>query len=373
MLGPSGSREDDAPARDRRAPAGRTPDACCSTGSISRTCRRTGAASASCSRITRSSRIATSSGTSPSGCACAATRPDAIDGASRRAARARRPRRVRAALGRRRSRAASSSASRSRERSRRSRASSSSTSRSGRSTGGCATGCSTISQRCSTSSRVTAVYVTHDQAEAFTLGDRVAVMRAGRVVQVGDAGRALGAPAGRGRRSLPRASRTSRDGEVVRPEAVTVRAAAGAGDGVVERGRPRTARSCASSSGSTTGATLEASSPRSTIRAPATGSTSRSTRKASFASVIRRRVVVHGLVQGVFFRETTRRRARVRGCRRLGAGTGRRDRRGGLRGRARGRRAARHALSRGAARRARRSGRGRGRAARGARRLRDRR
>ena len=33
--------------------------------------------------------------------------------------------------------------------------------------------------------RVTALFVTHDQAEAFALGDRVAVMREGRVVQVG--------------------------------------------------------------------------------------------------------------------------------------------------------------------------------------------
>jgi thiamine transport system ATP-binding protein len=31
---------------------------------------------------------------------------------------------------------------------------------------------------------LTAVYVTHDRTEAFTLGDRVAVMRAGRIVQV---------------------------------------------------------------------------------------------------------------------------------------------------------------------------------------------
>lgn len=31
-----------------------------------------------------------------------------------------------------------------------------------------------------------AVYVTHDQAEAFTVADRVAVMRAGRIVQIGD-------------------------------------------------------------------------------------------------------------------------------------------------------------------------------------------
>jgi multiple sugar transport system ATP-binding protein len=32
----------------------------------------------------------------------------------------------------------------------------------------------------------TAIYVTHDQVEAMTLGDRVVVMRDGRVQQVGD-------------------------------------------------------------------------------------------------------------------------------------------------------------------------------------------
>jgi thiamine transport system ATP-binding protein len=70
---------------------------------------------------------------------------------------------------------------------------------------------------------LTAVYVTHDQTEAFTLGDRVAVMRAGRVVQVAtpddlwahpadaDVARFLGL--------------TNVEGaEVVRPEAVVVRA-----------------------------------------------------------------------------------------------------------------------------------------------------
>ena len=82
---------------------------------------------------------------------------------------------------------------------------------------------------------VTALYVTHDQAEAFALGDRVAVMRAGRVVQSGtpdalwarpvdeDVARFLGLG-------------NVRDGTVVRPEAVSVtRPASGRpSDGVIE-------------------------------------------------------------------------------------------------------------------------------------------
>jgi thiamine transport system ATP-binding protein len=69
---------------------------------------------------------------------------------------------------------------------------------------------------------LTAVYVTHDQAEAFALGDRVALVRDGRVVQTAtpdaiwrhpadaDVARFLGL-------------RNIRDGALVRPEAVHVR------------------------------------------------------------------------------------------------------------------------------------------------------
>ena len=80
---------------------------------------------------------------------------------------------------------------------------------------------------------LTAVFVTHDRTEAFTLGDRVALMRDGRVVQVAppddlwarpldeDVARFLGI--------------ANVDGtEIVRPEAVTVRRAESGGDGVVE-------------------------------------------------------------------------------------------------------------------------------------------
>jgi thiamine transport system ATP-binding protein len=81
---------------------------------------------------------------------------------------------------------------------------------------------------------ITAVYVTHDQTEAFALGDRVGVMRAGRLVQVATADELW---------SHPRDADVARflgignvdDNAAVRPEAVSVRLADGAGDGVVER------------------------------------------------------------------------------------------------------------------------------------------
>jgi thiamine transport system ATP-binding protein len=86
---------------------------------------------------------------------------------------------------------------------------------------------------------VTAVYVTHDQAEAFALGDRVAVVRDGRVVQTGtpdalwahpadeDVARFLG---------LANVVETPDGPRVIRPEAVAVAAirGGGTGDGVVE-------------------------------------------------------------------------------------------------------------------------------------------
>jgi thiamine transport system ATP-binding protein len=82
--------------------------------------------------------------------------------------------------------------------------------------------------------RVTALYVTHDQAEAFALGDRIVLMRAGQIVQSGtpdelwarpvdaDAARFLGL--------------SVRDGVAIRPEAVVVRTARSGetADGTVE-------------------------------------------------------------------------------------------------------------------------------------------
>ena len=61
---------------------------------------------------------------------------------------------------------------------------SSSTSRSARSIARSTTGSSPSSATSFATIGQTAVYVTHDVAEAFALGDRVAVMREGRVVQV---------------------------------------------------------------------------------------------------------------------------------------------------------------------------------------------
>ena len=80
---------------------------------------------------------------------------------------------------------------------------------------------------------LTAVYVTHDQTEAFTLGDRVAVMRAGQVVQVATPDALWARPLDEDVARFVGLVNV-RDGEIVRPEAVTVRHASADGDGVVE-------------------------------------------------------------------------------------------------------------------------------------------
>ena len=80
---------------------------------------------------------------------------------------------------------------------------------------------------------VTAVYVTHDQTEAFTLGDRVAVMREGRVVQLATPDELWAGPVDEDVARFLGIANV--DGAmVVRPEAVAVRAAAARGDGIVE-------------------------------------------------------------------------------------------------------------------------------------------
>jgi thiamine transport system ATP-binding protein len=81
---------------------------------------------------------------------------------------------------------------------------------------------------------VTALYVTHDQAEAFALGDRVALLRAGRVAQIGTPDEVWASPTDADvARFL---GHSVRDGSAIRPESVSVRHAVGdrAGDGIVE-------------------------------------------------------------------------------------------------------------------------------------------
>ena len=55
---------------------------------------------------------------------------------------------------------------------------------------------------------ITFLYVTHDQEEALTMSDRLAVMEAGKVAQVGTPGRRLRGAGRRLRGRLPRACRT---------------------------------------------------------------------------------------------------------------------------------------------------------------------
>lgn len=81
---------------------------------------------------------------------------------------------------------------------------------------------------------LTAVYVTHDQTEAFTLGDRVAVMRDGRVVQVASPDELWAHPLDEDVARFLGLANVA-DKEIVRPEAVRVRPATGDGQGVVER------------------------------------------------------------------------------------------------------------------------------------------
>jgi ABC-type proline/glycine betaine transport system ATPase subunit len=80
----------------------------------------------------------------------------------------------------------------------------------------------------------TAIYVTHDQTEAFTLGDRIAVMRGGRIVQVATPDELWAHPHDADTAGFLGLANVEGD-EVIRPEAVNVRRAEGGGNGVVER------------------------------------------------------------------------------------------------------------------------------------------
>ena len=126
---------------------------------------------------------------------------------------------------------------------------------------------------------LTAVYVTHDQTEAFTLGDRVAVMRAGGVAQVATPDELWARPLDEDVARFLGLANVA-DGEVVRPEAVTVRRAAAGGQGVVEKA-VRTGPLVRLRIQLDDGRSLEAVVAASTIRALATGSASTSTREAS--------------------------------------------------------------------------------------------
>ncbi|MGH3066463.1 MAG: ABC transporter ATP-binding protein [Gaiellaceae bacterium] len=85
--------------------------------------------------------------------------------------------------------------------------------------------------------RITAIYVTHDQAEAFALGDRVAIMRSGRIVQQGTADELWARPADEDTARFLGLS--VHDGAAIRPEAITVRRARAGetGNAVVESAR----------------------------------------------------------------------------------------------------------------------------------------
>ena len=79
---------------------------------------------------------------------------------------------------------------------------------------------------------VTVLSITHDLAEAFALGDRVAILREGRIVQTGTPDELWTRPASEEIARFLGLSNV-RDGVVVRPESVRVVKDAG-GDGVVE-------------------------------------------------------------------------------------------------------------------------------------------
>jgi tungstate transport system ATP-binding protein len=96
--------------------------------------------------------------------------------------------------------------------------------------------------------RTTTVLVTHDRADALRLGDRLAVLLAGRLVQVGPPGQVFGAPAGEAvarfvgvENLLPGQVLTATDGLLVvdiGPARLTVAAEAGPGERVLVGCRP---------------------------------------------------------------------------------------------------------------------------------------
>ena len=98
---------------------------------------------------------------------------------------------------------------------------------------------------------LTVLHVTHDVGEAFAIGDRVALMRDGRIVQPGTPDAVWAGPADEwAARFLGMANLREQNGRrvVVRPEAVRVRP----GEGASSWPRSGSGRSCTCASGSTT-------------------------------------------------------------------------------------------------------------------------
>ena len=158
-----------------RRPAGRSRG----TAATSPACRRTGGSSASCSRTTRCSRTATCSATSRSGCACNGAAGCRGRRARPRRARARRAGRVRAPAGARAvGRRAATGRARPRARPRPATAHARRAARLAR-PGAARAPRRRAARRCSSQLGVTALFVTHDQDEAFALADRIVIMRAG--------------------------------------------------------------------------------------------------------------------------------------------------------------------------------------------------
>ena len=198
-----------AAARRRRcgrspASTGPTAAGCCSTAGTSPTCPPTSATWAWCSRPTACSRTSPSPRTWPSGCGCAAGRKAERRGRAARAAgagRARRPRRPLPAPALRRPAAAGGAGPRAGGARRRCCCS---TSRCRRWTPRCGVQLREEIRRIQLELGITTVFVTHDQAEALSVADRVGVMRAGRLEQVATPGRAVRAPGDRVRRRVRR-------------------------------------------------------------------------------------------------------------------------------------------------------------------------
>ena len=157
-----------------------------SASASSTTCRRGTATSPWSSRATRSTRTCPSTTTSPSASGSRRCPRPRSTGGSQDAARDPRPRalpqaQAARALGR--PAAARGDGPRDRPRSRRR---SSWTSRCPTSTRSSASRCGPRSPRLQHDLGVTTIYVTHDQIEAMTMGDRVAVMRKGELQQVAE-------------------------------------------------------------------------------------------------------------------------------------------------------------------------------------------